>query len=115
MEARRAMIQQEIRNMEEESRKNKSCSNGQIRFMDKVTTLERSLSWADIWQYEPLRLKSLLRSVYDVLPLPVNLCQWNLTDNRNYRLCEKEAPITFCHRAKWPLVNEDTDGAMTRS
>ena len=39
----------------------------------------------------------------------------NLTDNRNYRLCEKEAPITLCHCAKWPLVNEDTDGAITRS
>ena len=57
------------------------------------TTPERSLSWADIWQYEPLRLKFLLRSVYDVLPLPVNPCQWNLTDNLNCRPCEKRGTL----------------------
>jgi len=60
-----------------------------------VATLERSLAWADIWQYEPLRLTFLLRSVYVVLPSPVNLCQWNLTDNRNYRLCVKRHPSHY--------------------
>ena len=55
------------------------------------TNPERSLSWADIWQYEPLRL--LLRYVYDVLPSPVNLCQWNLTYNPNCRLCEKSGTL----------------------
>ena len=55
------------------------------------TNPERSLSWADIWQYEPLRL--LLRYVYDVLPSPVNLCQWNLTYNPNCRLCEKRGTL----------------------
>ena len=57
------------------------------------TTPERSLSWADIWQYEPLRLKFLLRSVYDVLPSPVNLCHWNLTDNPKCILCEKRGTL----------------------
>ena len=58
-----------------------------------LTTPEPSLSLADIWQYEPLRLKFLLRSVYDVLPSPVNLCEWNLTDNPNCRLCEKRGTL----------------------
>ena len=39
------------------------------------------------------RLKFLLRSVYDFLPLPVNLCQWNLTDNPNCRLCKKRGNL----------------------
>ena len=62
-----------------------------------VEVLERSvnkhLEMADIWQYEPLRRKFLLRSVYDVLPSPVNLCQWNPTDNPNCRLCEKRGTL----------------------
>ena len=63
------------------------------RSWTRWTTSERSLSWADISQYEPLRLKFLLISVYDVLPSPVNLCQWDLTDNPNCRLFEKRGTL----------------------
>ena len=84
---RRAMVQQEIRDMEEESRMTKAVQVGKQGSWTRWTTPERSLSWADIWQYEPLR------SVYDVLPSPVNLCQWNLTDNPNCRLCEKRGTL----------------------
>ena len=62
-----AIVQQEIRDMEEESRKTKAVQMGKQGSWTMWTTLERSLSWADIWQYEPLRLKFLLGSVYDVL------------------------------------------------
>ena len=41
----------------------------------------------------PLSLNFLLRQVYDVIPSPVNLCQWNLTDNPNVRLCEKKGSL----------------------
>jgi len=89
---RRAMVQQEIRDMEEESRMTKAVQVGKQGSWTRWTTPERSLSWADIWQYEPLRPKFPLRSVYDVQPSPVNLCQWNLTVNPNCRPCEKMAP-----------------------
>ena len=92
---RRAMVQQEIRDIEEESRKTKAVQMGKQGSCTRWTTPERSLSWADIWQYEPLRLKFLLRYAYDVLPSPVNLCQWNLTDNPNRRLCEKRGTLDY--------------------
>ena len=79
--------------MEEEYIKTKAVQMGKQGSWTRWTTPERSLSWADIWQYEPLRLKFLLRYVYDVLPSPANLCQWNLTDNPNCRLCEKRSTL----------------------
>ena len=60
---RRAMVQQELRDMEDESRKTKAVQMGKQGSWTRWTTPERSLSWADIWQYEPLRLKFLLRSI----------------------------------------------------
>ena len=90
---RRAMVQQEIKNIKEESRKTKAVQMGKQGLQTRWTTPERSPSWADIWQYEPLRLKFLLRSVYDVLHSPVNLCQWNLTDNPNCRLYEERGTL----------------------
>ena len=58
-------------------------------------TTERHLTWADIWHYEPLRLKFLLRSVYDLLPSPVNLHRWGLVDDPKCQLCDK--PGTMQH------------------
>ena len=69
----------------------KAVQMGKQESWTRWTNPERSLSWADIWQYEPLRL--LLRYVYDVLPSPVNICQWNLTYNPNCRLCEKRGTL----------------------
>ena len=68
----------------EEFMKTKAVQMGKQASWTRWTTPERSLS---------LRLKFLLRSVYDVLPSPVNLCQWNLTDNPNCRLCEKRGTL----------------------
>ncbi|XP_052234917.1 uncharacterized protein LOC127847189 [Dreissena polymorpha] len=70
---RSQMVQKEIRASEEESRRARSVEMGGQCAWNKWTTTERKFTWADIWQYEPLRLKFLLRSVYDLLPSPTNL------------------------------------------
>ena len=49
--------------------------------------VQRSLSWKDIWQYTPLRLSFLIRSVYDQLPSSSNLRRWKLKDDDSCMLC----------------------------
>ena len=58
-------------------------------------TTDRKLTWGDIWKYEPLRFSFLLRSVYDLLPSPANLCRWGLTTDPKCSLCDK--PGTLDH------------------
>ena len=63
--------------------------------LTKWPTTSRQLSLADIWSYEPLRLRFLLRSVYDLLPSPTNLHRWGLQDSPIFPLCDK--PGTMEH------------------
>ena len=86
---RRAMVQQEVREQEEEVRRARAVQLGSQGAWTKWNLPERQLTWSDIWQYEPLRLKFLLRSVYDVLPTPANLNRWKLTENPECSLCGK--------------------------
>ena len=69
------MVQQEIRLTEEEDRQSRAVGMGGQCAWTRWKTTERHQTWADIWQYEPLRLKFLLRLVYDLLPSPANLHQ----------------------------------------
>ena len=86
---RRELVQQEIRLVEEEDRRTKAVSMGAQSAWTRWTTTDRKLTWADIWCYEPLRLRFLLRSVYDLLPSPANLHRWGLLDHPNCQLCNK--------------------------
>ncbi|XP_052271350.1 uncharacterized protein LOC127872054 [Dreissena polymorpha] len=92
---RSQMVQKEIRASEEESRRARSVEMGGQCAWNKWTTTERKFTWADIWQYEPLRLKFLLRSVYDLLPSPTNLHRWGLVEDPSCSLCNK--PGTMEH------------------
>ena len=47
----------------------------------------RSLSWADIWSMQPLMLKFLLRSTYNVLASPPNLIIWKLIQDDKCQKC----------------------------
>ena len=82
-EERSQMVQQEIRLTEEDRQARAIGMGGQCAWTRWKTT-ERHLTWADIWHYEPLRLKFLLRLVYDLLPSPANLhqCYMNLIARR---------------------------------
>ena len=37
---------------------------------------KRRISWGDLWRAEPMRISFMLRSVYDLLPIPANLACW---------------------------------------
>ena len=50
-------------------------------------TVQRSLSWEDIWRYAPVRLSFLIRSMYDQLPTASNLKKWKLIENDECQLC----------------------------
>ena len=90
---KRAMIQAEIRQEEEQSRKAKSVSMAAQGAWTKWPTSCRKLSWSDIWSYQPLRLAFLLKSVYDVLPSPTNLHRWGLHDDPSCKLCNKAGSL----------------------
>ena len=75
---RRQLVQGEVRMAEEETRRARAVELGLQGAWTRWETRERKMTWADIWQYEPLRLSFLLRSVYDLLPSPANLLRWGL-------------------------------------
>ena len=90
---KRSMIQNEIRLIEEEQRQAKAVSLGSQGAWTKWSTNTRKLTWQDIWNYQPLQLSFLLRSVYDVLPSPTNLHRWGLTDQPNCQLCGRPGTL----------------------
>ena len=46
-----------------------------------------------MWRYEPVRLRFLLRSVYDTLPSPANLYLWKLKEDPNCVLCGRKGTL----------------------
>ena len=56
-------------------------------------TTDRMLTWGDIWKYDPLKFSFLLRSVYDLLPSPANLCRLRLTTDPKCSLCDKPGTL----------------------
>jgi hypothetical protein len=86
---RRAMIQSEVRRVEEHARQARAVEMGAQGAWTMRNTTDRKLTWGDIWKYEPLRLSFLLRSVYDLLPSPANLSRWGLIDDPKCSLCDR--------------------------
>ena len=85
---RRELVLSKIRDGEEELRKAQAVSQSQqgasTRWNDAV---ERRLSWATLWQLEPLRLSFIIKAVHDVLPSGSNLVKWKLSDTDICSLC----------------------------
>jgi len=69
------MIQSEVRREEESARQARAVEMGAQGTWTTWNTTDRKLTWGEIWKYEPLRFSFLLRSVYDLLPSPANLCR----------------------------------------
>ena len=65
--------------------------------------MERRVTWKDIWQWNPQRIKFLIQGVYDVLPSPSNLCIWGKTETPTCPLCSKigtlEHILSSCSKA----------------
>ena len=84
---KRDMVQGEIRREEEETRRARAVSLSQQGTWTRWNIPERRLTWQEIWRLEPFRISSLLKSVYDVLPSPVNLVKWGLVESLECKLC----------------------------
>ncbi|GFO25715.1 reverse transcriptase [Plakobranchus ocellatus] len=46
------------------------------------TAIQRSLTWNDIWHMAPLRIRFLIRSVYDLRPSNAKLVRWGKKDEK---------------------------------
>ena len=87
------LVQQEIKNQEEEARVVKAVEMGNQGKWTKWETEQRELTWSDIWKYTAFQLQFLLRAVCDVLPTPTNLKTWGLTEDPMCTLCQKPANL----------------------
>ena len=87
------MVQQEIRRSEESHRSARSVQMGQQGSWNRWNLPERRLTWQELWQYEPLQLSFLLRSVYDLLPTPTNLERWKLSEDPSCPLCKQRGTL----------------------
>ncbi|XP_052280752.1 uncharacterized protein LOC127878274 [Dreissena polymorpha] len=103
---RRAMTQSEVRRAEENARQARAVEMGAQGAWTTWNTADRKLTWGDIWKYEPFRFSFLLRSVYDLLPSPANLCRWGLTAEPKCSLCDRvgtlEHVLSSCSTALTP-------------
>ena len=78
------------------------------------STKDRAVTWGDLKHIEPQKLSFLIKAVYDILPIPINLHVWRLTTSNQCRACWKTANLkhilTGC---KYAL--KATRGDMTKS
>ena len=56
-------------------------------------TKDRTITWSDIKQMEPKQLGFLIKAVYDILPIPVNLKLWGLRTSKLCKACGKIANL----------------------
>jgi len=84
---RRAMIQEQVRHLEEEGRRAKAVELAAQGAWTRWNLPSRKATWANLWNLEPFRISFLLRSVYDTLPSPTNLYRWKLRDDPACKLC----------------------------
>ena len=101
---RREMVQKEVRQQEEETRKTKAVSlKTQGCWLRWEGIRGKKMSWSEMWKTEPHRLKFAIASVYDTLPSPTNLATWKLIDDPSCAGCGKRATLEhilcWCQRA----------------
>lgn len=101
---KRQMVLDEIRTEVEEERCSKMVGMSKQGAWTRWEHADpRKLTWAELWRAEPLRIKFLIKSVYDVLPSPANLHTWGLADSPLCKLCQRrgtlEHVLSCCPRA----------------
>ncbi len=88
------LIQDEIRAEVEEERYNKAVGMGKQGAWTRWEHAEaRKITWSELWREEPLRIKFLIQSVYDVLPSPANLHCWGMASTPACQLCQKRGTL----------------------
>ena len=58
------------------------------------SSMQRKIKWCEIWS-DYANVRFLIRSVYEILPSPANLCIWNKTESALCPLCNGKG--TFRH------------------
>ncbi|KAL7888874.1 hypothetical protein AOLI_G00038480 [Acnodon oligacanthus] len=87
------MIQEEVRNMEEEGQRLRAVELASQGAWTKWDLPKRKVTWEDLWRLEPFRISFLLRSVYDTLPTPANLHKWGIREDPLCKLCEERGTM----------------------
>ena len=89
-EQRKTMVVEEVSQVVKDNYLIKAVSQGKqgawIRWED---TINRVITWADIWRTPQSRLSFLVRAAYDTLPCPRNLAQWFGSEGKCF-LCSKD-------------------------
>ncbi|XP_056097411.1 uncharacterized protein LOC130076370 [Rhinichthys klamathensis goyatoka] len=91
---RRSLILEEVRAGVEEKR---ACQMAGMRQQGAWTrwerTVERKVTWTELWKAEPYRIKFLIQAVYDVLPSPSNLFSWGKVETPACPLCQRRGTL----------------------
>ena len=91
----RSKVLEEVRAAEEETRHSRAVQMGQQgAWTQWNSVINRDIKWNDLWKMTPLQIRFLVRSVYDVLPTPSNLCTWGLVDSPNCAQCGKRCTLS---------------------
>ncbi len=91
---KRQLVQNEVRAEVEEDRLTKMVGmRQQGAWTGWENAEQRKITWAELWSSEPLRIKFLIRSVYDLLPSPSNLHRWGLVDSPACQLCQRSGTL----------------------
>ena len=91
---KRQLVQDEIRAEEEENRYSRMVGMSKQGAWTRWEHAEpRKITWTELWRAEPLRIKFLIQSVYDVLPSPANLHTWGLADTPECKLCQRRGTL----------------------
>ena len=91
------MVNEEVRMFEEEQRKASAVTQAKQCAWTKWNDIEPiRLSWKSLIAMEPLGISSLLRSIYDLLPIATHLKLWGYT-NSDLCLLRKSDRGTLSH------------------
>jgi len=103
---KRDLVQEEIRRAQESVRMARMVELGQQGASTRWTVQQRRVTWSEIWRMEPVRISFMLRSVYDVLPSPANLCRWGITDDPGCKLCGERGTLRHVLSACKPALTQ---------
>lgn len=74
---RQRLVQEEVQASVEEEQTSRAVAMGQQgAWMKWEQAIERSVTWKDIWKWNPQRIQFSIQGVYNVLPSPSNLCRF---------------------------------------
>jgi hypothetical protein len=101
---RHQLVQDQVRTAIEETRQCKTVSMSQQgRWTRWESVQSKKITWTELWNVAPQRIKFLVQAVYDVLPTPTNLMTWGKIENSNCSLCGKpgnlEHILSSCSKA----------------